>query len=265
MPLGQKFDTLKFAWRFFWLPKAAVADCNSQIMRALSETLWNVASPREIARASTIEQHRSALAQNQREVEFLDFGAGARAEGYPSQDIDAGVGSTRRISEITLASKSPFWGRLLYKIVRLTGARNCVEMGTSLAISASYIASALPRDGKLITMEGAPAVADIAADTLRTLVPDREVEICVGPFQDTLGEVLEKMAPIDFVFIDGHHEQAATEGYCRQLLPHMQRRGVMVFDDIRWSPQMLLAWKNISNSIAGTCLDLGSVGIVLLA
>ena len=60
-------------------------------------------------------------------------------------------------------------------------------------------------------------------------------------------------------------KRTETGMFCRQLLPHMQRRGVMVFDDIRWSPQMLLAWKNISNSIAGTCLDLGSVGIVLLA
>jgi predicted O-methyltransferase YrrM len=72
------------------------------------------------------------------------------------------------------------------------------------------------------------------------------------------------MAPIDFVFVDGHHEQQATEDYCRQLLPHMQKQGVMVFDDIRWSPQMLQAWKQICGSIAGLCLDMGSVGIVLL-
>ena len=264
MSMIQELDRLKFAWRFMLLRKAPIARSNAPILRAMSETLWDVASPRESRQSGEIERHRGWLAQDQSEVEFLDFGAGARAEGYPGQDVEDGVGSRRRVSELVLASKSPLWGRLLHKIVRLTGAKNCVEMGTCLALSASYIAAALPRDGRLVTLEGAPAVADLAAGTLRSLVPDRAVEICVGPFRDTLPEVLERMAPIDFVFIDGHHEQQATEDYCRQLLPHMQRQGVMVFDDIRWSPQMLKAWKNIRNSVAGLCLDMGSVGIVLL-
>ena len=264
MPMVQKLDRLQFAWRLLRLPEAPIARSNPPILQAMKETLWDVASPRESRQAGEIERHRGWLAQDHSEVEFLDFGAGTRAEGYPGQDIEGGVGSRRRVSELVLASKSPLWGGLLHKMVRLAGAKSCVEMGTSLALSASYIAAALPQDGRLVTMEGAPAVAKLAAATLRSLVPDRAVEICVGPFRDTLPEVLERMAPIDFVFIDGHHEQQATENYCRQLLPHMQSRGVMVFDDIRWSPQMLQAWKNISASVAGLCLDMGSVGIVLL-
>ena len=263
--MDQRLDRLKFAWRFLLLPRARVASANSEILRALTETMWDVASPGEARQTQRIEQYRSALTQDESEVEFLDYGAGSRDNQFSGEDLRRGVGSRKKISEIALASKSALWGRLLHKIVRLTAAKSCVEMGTSLAISASYIASGLGRDGRLVTMEGAPAVADLAADTLRRLVPDREVEICVGPFHDTLDAVLEKAAPIDFAFVDGNHERTATESYHRQLLRHMQPGGVMVFDDIRWSADMLRAWKTIRADSRGTCLDLGNVGIVLLA
>ncbi|HTJ58239.1 MAG TPA: class I SAM-dependent methyltransferase [Devosiaceae bacterium] len=152
----------------------------------------------------------------------------------------------------------------MHKIVRLTGATNCVEMGTCLGISASYLAAALPEGGRLVTMEGSPGVADIATDTLRTLVPGRAVEIRRGPFHETLNVVLREMSPIDFVFVDGHHEEQATEQYFRQLLPNMQQNGVIVFDDIRWSPGMKKAWSHIRAQAPGVCVDLGTLGLVLL-
>ena len=138
-------------------------------------------------------------------------------------------------------------------------------MGTSLAVSASYIASALPPGGRLVSLEGDSTLAAMAAAAVRALAPDRDVEIRVGPFSDTLGAVLKEVAPIDFVFVDGHHEQEATEYYYQQLLPAMGRGGVMVFDDIRWSAGMRRAWRTIKADTPARHLDLGAVGIVLMS
>jgi len=262
--MAQRLDRLNLAWRFTLLPKASASGSNAAILRAIDETLRNVASPEENQRWVRIENYRRGLLGSDRQIEFVDFGAGTRSERQAAGVMNTGVRSDRRISEIAPASKSALWGRLLYKIVAFTGARSCIELGTSLAVSASYIAAALPPNGRLVTMEGDATVAAMAADAVRTLAPDRRVEIRVGPFSDTLEAVVAEMAPIDFAFIDGHHERAATEHYYRQVLGGMQRGGVMIFDDIRWSAGMRQAWKAIRADARGTCLDLGAVGILLV-
>lgn len=263
--MAQRLDRLNLAWRFALLPRTSVTGSNAAILRSISETLRNVASPEENQRWTGIENYRRELLGDHRQVEFIDFGAGTRTERQAGGVINTGVRSDRRISEIAPASKSALWGRLLYKIVAFTGAKTCLEMGTSLAVSASYIASALPPGGRLVTMEGDSTLAAMAIAAVGTLAPDRQVEIRVGPFSETLGAVLQEVAPIDFVFVDGHHEHEATENYYRQLLPAMRQGGVMIFDDIRWSAGMRRAWRTIKAEAPGPCLDLGAVGIVAVA
>jgi predicted O-methyltransferase YrrM len=255
-------DRVNLAWRLALLPKGRMAARDHILMRAVKETLRNITSADERAQWMRIENYRRGLLQDEREIEFVDYGAGPRSGQQGAAAGSEGVRSTRRISQIALASKSSLWGKLLYKSVRFAGARTCLELGTSLAISASYIASALPREGRLVTMEGSPAVAAMAADTLKALVPDRRVEVRLGPFNDTLDQTLREVAPLDFVFVDGHHDEAATGRYFRQLLPRMEPGGVMVFDDIRWSGGMRKAWRRIRGEMPRHCLDLGAVGIV---
>ena len=262
--MAQRLDRLNLAWRFTLLPKALASGSKAAILQAIDETLRNVASPEENQRWVRIENYRRGLLSSDRQIEFIDFGAGSRSDNQAGGIINTGVRSDRRISDIIPASKSALWGRLLYKIVSFTGARRCVELGTSLAVSASYIAAALPPDGRLVTMEGDSTVAAMAADAVSALAPDRDVEIRVGPFNDTLDAVVAEMAPIDFAFVDGHHEQAATERYYRQLLGGMGPGGVMIFDDIRWSAGMRQAWKAIKADMRGTYLDLGALGVLLL-
>ena len=100
-------------------------------------------------------------------------------------------------------------------------------------------------------------------ETLAALVPDRRVDIEVGPFSATLGTVLDAVGPIDFAFVDGDHGEVSTRAYCRQLLPRMRNGGVLVFDDIRWSDGMLRAWRAISAETRGVALDLSVLGILL--
>jgi predicted O-methyltransferase YrrM len=259
--MAKNLEWLKFAERFILLPHATVGSKNAAVSKALTETLWNTAPSEQRAQSRRIEHYRSTLLEDKRNIAFVDFGMGARGN---LQDKGLGMHSIRQVSEVARVSKPAIWCRLLHNIVRATEAKNCVEMGTSLGISACYIASALPPDGRLVTMEGAPAVAGMACETLRALVPAARAEIVVGPFRDTLDTVLERMAPIDFVFVDGHHEGRATEDYCDRLTPKMRSRGVMVFDDIRWSPGMLLAWQHICTRVPGFCVDLGTMGLVLL-
>jgi predicted O-methyltransferase YrrM len=71
------------------------------------------------------------------------------------------------------------------------------------------------------------------------------VTVVSGKFQDTLYRALNEHHPIDFAFIDGHHDEKATITYFKQIQLHLRKESVVIFDDISWSKGMRNAWKKI--------------------
>jgi predicted O-methyltransferase YrrM len=160
----------------------------------------------------------------------------------------------------SLSSKRPFWCRFLYRLVRSTQPKRCLELGSCVGISASYIAAAMKENGfgKLTTLEGSPSLADIARQTLAGLGLGN-AQVVTGRFSDTLPGVLGH-SQFDFVFIDGHHDRDATIQYFEQILPHAT--GTIVFDDITWSQGMLEAWAVVSrHARVKSASQLRSIGV----
>ena len=161
------------------------------------------------------------------------------------------------------ASKSHIWALLLFHLIRERKPSCCLELGTCLGISATYQAAALTLNGtgKLVTMEGLENRAAIAEASLKKLGLDN-TEIVVGRFQETLAPTLQRCGPVDLAFVDGHHDEHATQEYFRQILPHLAKDAILVFDDISWSPGMKRAWQNISSAPEITSIaNLKLVGI----
>jgi predicted O-methyltransferase YrrM len=81
---------------------------------------------------------------------------------------------------------------------------------------------------------------------------------------NTLPDVLIKRQPVDYVFIDGHHDEHATLAYFEQILPFLAETALLIFDDIKWSEGMNAAWDRISRDPrVGATVDLGPVGLCL--
>lgn len=179
----------------------------------------------------------------------------------------AGVEVVATLGHITrIASKSAFWCSLLFKLIRTLRPTSCIEMGTAVGVSAAYQAAALTLNGHgtLLTLEGATSLADIAKKNFQQLGLDT-VAVVVGPFQDTLPTILQGSHPVDYVFVDGHHDEQATLAYFEQLLPFLADNACLVFDDIAWSEGMKRAWNSIaSDRRVGIAVDLGAVGLCLL-
>lgn len=136
-------------------------------------------------------------------------------------------------------------------------------MGTCVGISAAYQATALRLNGggRLFTLEGASPLARIATRTLSELGLD-QVTVVQGRFQDTLETVLRENAPVDVVFVDGHHDEQATLRHFEQVRPHLSAGALLVFDDIRWSGGMARAWRAVAESPdTALAVDLGSLGL----
>jgi len=116
----------------------------------------------------------------------------------------------------------------------------------------------------LITMEGAESLAAAARENLASLNL-KEVTVVEGRFQDKLAGVLKRFGPIDFAFIDGHHDGPATLDYFQQIAPASGSGSWLVFDDIAWSEGMAAAWEKIrSDPRISVAVDLFKLGICRL-
>jgi predicted O-methyltransferase YrrM len=240
-------------------PAQAIAD-------ALEATVAGELTSEERIWADRIEQVRSAAAHDTSPVSIVDFGAGGGKDHRTADEMSAGIAKTITISQACRASKPPFWCLLLLKLVRTLKPGIGIELGTCLGISAAYQAAAQQLNGRgsFITLEGAPALADISEKHLQSLGL-KNATVVPGRFSDTLESILTNNAPIDYAFIDGHHDERATIAYYEQFVPHLADEAVIVFDDISWSPGMERAWQRLENDAnVELAINLRNVGICMV-
>jgi predicted O-methyltransferase YrrM len=110
---------------------------------------------------------------------------------------------------------SPNEGKLLYLLTRIAGARRILEIGLLGGYSAMWLASALPSDGKLVSLELEEKHAVVARKNLERAGLLSKVEIQVGDAR----QLLAKLKPgFDLVFIDADKESyPAYLDYALQL------------------------------------------------
>lgn len=206
------------------------------------------------AEFAVIEQRRENLRKQNNIIEVLDLGAG-------STQLSSKL---RRVSDIARTSLSPRkYARLLHNITQLYKPQTILELGTSLGVSAAYLASGNPA-ARCLTLEGAPSIAAIARKTF-SFCNLPQVELIEGNFEHTLPLALEKLQHVEFAFIDGNHQEKATLDYFYKILPYCTEKSVLVFDDICWSKGMYAAWQKIcEHQQVSISINLCKLGIVFL-
>ncbi len=195
-----------------------------------------------------IESLRSKMLLSKKKIIVSDFGTGKSA--------------SRSISSIAKTSlKSAKYGQLLFRLVNHLQPKNLLELGTSLGITASYLALA-NSSSKLITIEGCPETAKIAKSNFN-LLSATNISLVIGPFDNMLHEELNNLDYLDFVFFDGNHNLKPTLDYFEQCLNKVHEKSVFVFDDIHWSKNMEMAWNTIKTHPQITIsIDLFEMGLV---
>ncbi len=210
-----------------------------------------------------IEKKREELNSSTVPILYTDYGAGSSEQNLTQQQMYEGRTLETTIGKMSKASKPANWGLLLFKLIREFRPMTCLELGTCVGISASYQTAALELNNKgiLLTLEGSDSLAEIARKTFNKLGLERSTVIS-GRFQDTLKDAIDKSANIDFVFIDGHHDEQATIKYFNEILPCLSNRAILVFDDISWSKGMRRAWNMIlKNNDIRLSFNLYALGI----
>jgi len=199
-----------------------------------------------------IEKLRHKLKNSTQQINHIDLGAGSKKN----------KNNELSISDIAKYSlKSPKYSQLLFRLVNYFQPPTIIELGTSLGISAAYMASA-NKNAKVITMEGSPEIAAIAKNNF-DLLSLNNIELTNGNFDNTLSTVLNKVETVDFIFFDGNHQYQPTINYFTQCLNKTNNNSVFIFDDIYWSDEMNKAWQEIKNHTkTKVTIDLFQMGIV---
>jgi predicted O-methyltransferase YrrM len=237
------------------------------ITHSVRAALKGVLTPEEKSWIDRIEHLRTQMNASTKQITRTDYGAGNPDSNWAQDEMRAGVEVTDTLAHISrVVSKPAFWCLLLFKLIRTMRPSSCLEMGTAVGVSAAYQAAALRlnRHGSLVTLEGAASLADIARNNFQQLDLDI-VEAVVGRFQDTLNDVLTNRQPVDYVFVDGHHDEQATRAYFEQILPFLAEKALLVFDDITWSEGMRRAWNTlVKDRRVDVSVDLGPVGLCIV-
>ena len=94
-------------------------------------------------------------------------------------------------------------GKFLQVLARLCNAKKILEIGTLAGYSTIWMARALPKSGKLISLELDPHHAEVAKRNISAAGLSNIVDIRLGKAMDSLQQLIKEGAgPFDMIFID---------------------------------------------------------------
>ncbi len=119
----------------------------------------------------------------------------------------------------------------LQLLVKLTGAKRCLEIGTFTGTSALALALALPADGTLVALDVSKEFTDTAKPFWKEAGVDGKIDLRIGPASHTLDDMIAaNEGPFDFAFIDA--DKPGYDAYYERCLRLVKTGGLIVLDNM---------------------------------
>jgi len=128
----------------------------------------------------------------------------------------------------------PDQAALMQALVRATGARRCLEIGTFTGYSSLAVALALPRGGQIVCCDMSEEWTAIAKRFWRMAGVARKVRLYLGPALETLKKLKGKF---DFAFIDADKEN--YQNYFERCVRLVRKGGIIAIDNTLWYARVL--------------------------
>jgi predicted O-methyltransferase YrrM len=174
----------------------------------------------------------------------------------PSDEkLEAAVKANRK-ARLPAIDVSPLQGKFLHVLIQMTQAKRVLEIGTLGGYSTIWMARALPKSGRVISLEFNPRHAEVARANLHCAGLLNRVDIRVGPALASLPVLKASGAgPFDLIFIDADKEN--NPHYLQWALKLSRRGTVIVVDNVARQGSVIEA-KSSKPDIVGTrrCLEM---------
>jgi predicted O-methyltransferase YrrM len=123
-------------------------------------------------------------------------------------------------------------GQFMALLVRLIGARRCIELGTYTGYSALAVALALPPDGSLVACDVSDEFTRIGRPFWREAGVESKIDLRLQPALKSLDELLAQpggRGSFDFAFVDA--DKGGYIAYYEKLLQLVRRGGLIAVDN----------------------------------
>ena len=129
---------------------------------------------------------------------------------------------------------APEQGPLLALLVQVSGAKQCLEIGTFTGYSSLWVASVLPADGKLLCCDVSREYTDLARKYWAKAGYAGKIELRLGPALETLEALLASggTGQWDYAFIDA--DKVNYDAYYEACLQLVRPGGLIVIDNTLW-------------------------------
>ncbi len=133
-------------------------------------------------------------------------------------------------------------GNFLAILAQLIGAKNTLEFGTFTGYSALAVAEALPKDGRVTTLDRDPKATALAREFWKKSTHGDKIELILGDAKETIlrleSEIKNNIRPqYDLAFIDA--DKNGYETYYEACLKLVRTGGAILVDNVLWSGRIL--------------------------
>ena len=133
----------------------------------------------------------------------------------------------------------PEQGQFMQLLVRLMGAKNCLEVGVFTGYSSLAVALVLPADGRIVACDVSEKWTAIARKYWAEAGVAGKIDLRIAPALSTLDELIEsgKAGSFDFAFIDA--DKTHYLSYYERALTLVRSGGLIAVDNTLWGGQVI--------------------------
>lgn len=153
------------------------------------------------------------------------------------REPDLMVRLRKRTAELPRAQMqiSPEQGALMANLIRISGAKKTLEVGTFTGYSALAVALALPPDGRVIACDVSEEWTDIGRAFWREAGVADRITLHLRPAVETLDALIAEgeSGSFDFSFIDA--DKSNYDAYYERSLTLLRAGGIIAVDNVLWN------------------------------
>lgn len=125
--------------------------------------------------------------------------------------------------------------QFLQLLVRLVGARRCIEVGVFTGYSSLGVALALPDDGRIVACDVSEEYTAIAQRYWERAGVAGKIDLYLAPATQTLDELIAagEEGRFDFAYIDA--DKTGYDAYYERCLKLLRPNGLVTIDNVLWS------------------------------
>jgi caffeoyl-CoA O-methyltransferase len=173
--------------------------------------------------------------------------------GYRSDElIDKLVAETLSLGGVAQMQIAPEQGQFLEIIVKISQAKNCLEIGRFTGLSSLCIAKGLPKHGKLVAVDNSDEFLPMAEKYWKMAKVDSKIESVLGAGVEVMKSMIDRQHSFDFIFIDADKNNYPK--YYELALQLLRPNGIIIIDNMLWHGDV--ADENKNDSQTNTIRDL---------